>query len=560
MFGDIKEFLISFWNNARSKKLIKRFAGLIVIFLLTILIPLSIAICYVQFVKDGQKIISPDISVSLFDADGKLIKSETTQEDIIDASPLAGVFYKLTNSKSSVQKPFEFTKKPNMSYTVAYNNQSSAFKCYFEEDALESYIEDENGGFYSIDASLYSTFLESPFSETVYKSSVPPTLYTPLGDSVLPYEAEWTYALHNNAERQSKNYELAKESLTYRIAGAINFKFSRLPDSCTVTVADLNGEPIFHGSPEKLASLTVKENSELLISVDAEWKKSNSNVSYGKQQYEFKIICVEPSNFSISSNEAVGGQILLLTVSDVDDINSIIYSPTSNNEAKNDNDAKAKALSELYSYEPIFVKGGNNAYAILPIPANIPNTEFTFSLSCGISRTEMTLNIKSSSPESIVLSNASISNAQKAEFSRILFHLKHSKSDMLLLNGNFIFPDAYGFTQTQKYNGYVNESFIMLANSYTSSSQSGISVRSANVGIVYEVGFSPLLGSYVIIDHGMGILTWYCGLSDVSVNANDIVKKGDPIGRAGSSSLLCENGVNVFCSVGGILIDPSELK
>ena len=86
-----------------------------------------------------------------------------------------------------------------------------------------------------------------------------------------------------------------------------------------------------------------------------------------------------------------------------------------------------------------------------------------------------------------------------------------------------------------------------------------MSVQSANIGVVSIIGTSPLLGNYVIVDHGMGLLTWYCGLFDVNVDENDIIKKGDVIGRAGSSSLLCENGVNIICSVGGILIDPASL-
>jgi septal ring factor EnvC (AmiA/AmiB activator) len=57
----------------------------------------------------------------------------------------------------------------------------------------------------------------------------------------------------------------------------------------------------------------------------------------------------------------------------------------------------------------------------------------------------------------------------------------------------------------------------------------------------------------------MGLLSWYCGLSAVSVKENDILKKGDTIGRAGSSSIFCENGVNILTSVGGVLINPDGL-
>ena len=555
MLDRFKSFFEAFSKKYLSKKNIKKFIGPIIIAILTVLIPLSIAICYSQFIKSTQKIESPDISVSLYDADGKLIDSTTTQEDIVDASPLVSVFYKLSFSKVRAQKPAEFDKKQNMSYTITYGSQKNTYKCYFEEDSTLSYLEDESGGFFSPDALAYSIFLSSEYSETIYEGAVPPTLFTPLNEEILPNDVEWNYILADGSERLSKSYTLTDEVLTYRIAGAINVSFARKPDVCAITVKSLSGNTIFSGSPEDLASLTVEENTELLVSVNAKWKRGSDSTSYGYQHYDFKIICAEPSTFSISSTEAVGGQILLLTVSDVDDVDSIFYAPSTTLDDEED-DASLKAL---YAYSPIFVKDGSNAYGLLPIPADIPDTEFTFSLSCGISKESITVSLKKSVPTSVTTDSAMITDAQKAEFARILFYLKHSRSNALLLKGDFAFPDTYGFTQTQKYNARINESFTLLGNSYTAGSKIGISVKSASIGIVSEVGYSPLLGNYVIVDHGMGILTWYCGLSDVSVYESDIVKKGDPIGRAGSSSLLCENGVNIICSVGGILVDPTEL-
>ena len=561
MLDKAKNFLLPFFKKYLSKKNIKKFIGPILIATLTILIPLSIAICYLQFVQENQKIQSPDISISLFDANGNLIESHTTQEDIVEASPLANIFYNLSFSKVKAKKPTEFDKKQTMSYSITYASHTTTFKCYFEEDLALSYFEDQNGNFFSPDAIAYSMFLSSQYSEAIYKESTPPILYTPLNETVIPSEVEWTYALKNKSEKLSDNYEISDRHSTYRIEGAIDFKFSRKPSVCAITVTTLSGETIFSGPPEDLMTLTVEENTELLVFVNAKWEKDNEYTSYGYQHYEFKIICSKPSTFAISKTEASGGQVLVLSIHDVYSVDSIFYSPilNSEDESKSKNNDESKALAALYSYSPIFTKDGSNAYALLPIPVDIPNTEFTFSISCGISKENITVSLKKSTDVNISSANASLTNAQKAEFSRILFHLKHSSSDILLLNSDFIFPDSYGFTQTQKYNTYISDSFNMLANSYTANEQIGISVQSANVGIVYEVGCSPLLGNYVIVDHGMGLLSWYCGLSDVGVKENDIIKKGDPIGRAGSSSLICENGVNIICSVGGILINPDEL-
>ena len=563
MFSDIKAFLISFWKNIRSKKFIKKFMGLIIICILTVLIPLSIAICYVQYVQNEQKNATPSISVSLFSSDGKLIESDTIREDIIDTSPFASLFYDLSTLKVKVQKPAEFSRKQSLNFTLNYGTETSSFKCYFEENVGSSYIEDKNGTFYIPNAEVYSRFLNSSYSEIVYKESIPPTLYTPLNDEIMPTNVDWSYKLNNGKERKSENYELTQKISTYRIAGAIDFTFSRTPNICNITVKTLSGDTIFSGSLDKLSLITAEENTELNVTVYAKWEKDNTYSSYGEEQYEFKILCSEPSSFQISATEAIGGELLLLTVSNVDNVDSIIYSPESklSNEIQSSNDSASNALSELYAYKPIFAKKGSNAYALFPIPADIPYTTFKFSISCGISKATLTLNLKENSAKNdATADDISFISAQKAEFSRILFYLKHSTRDTLLLSDKFLFPTDYGFTQTYKFNDRINNSFNMLANSYSSSNSNGVSVKSANIGTVSQVGYSPLLGNYVIVDHGMGLLTWYCGLSDTSVNENDIVKKGDPIGRAGSSSLLCENGVNIICSVGGILIDPDTIK
>lgn len=527
----------------------------------TILIPISIFICYTQFIKAEQKNTIPIISVSLYNSNNELIATDTVQEDIISTSPLVSTIYKLSTSRMQVQKPSEFSEVQTFTIKISYNSDISTFKCYFKEDVKTSYLEDENGELYSLDSDTYSVFLASKYAESIYKDSVPPTLYTAVGDTVLPNQAKWTYITCEGKEKSSDNFETTEKTLTYRITGAISFNFSRSPDICKINVKNANNDTVFNGSLQELTSLTAEENSELLVSVDAEWEKRNESDSYGTQSYEFKIICAEPSTFELSATEAFGGQLILITVGGVDSTNSIIYSPTDvlSDEIKNSSEPSAKALTELYNYKPIFVKENSNAYALLPIPAGIPDTTFNFSLACGISKTNLTVNLKKATSTEISLGDFSLTNAQKAEFSRIIFYLRHTKSDTLLLNEDFIFPTSYNFSLKQKYNTSINNSFTLLANSYTANVPDGISVQSANIGIVSIIGYSPLLGNYVMVDHGMGLVTWYCGLSAVNVDENDILKKGDVIGRAGSSSMLCENGVNIICSVGGILINPDEL-
>ena len=109
----------------------------------------------------------------------------------------AKILYDLSNTKARVQKPAEFAKKQTLSFNVMYGNKKSTYKCYFEEDVSKSYIEDNNGNFFSPDPSAYDNLLNSYFGEKIYKDSIPPILYTTDKTSIIPNEVEWNYLRKN---------------------------------------------------------------------------------------------------------------------------------------------------------------------------------------------------------------------------------------------------------------------------------------------------------------------------------------------------------------------------
>ncbi|MBR0454788.1 MAG: M23 family metallopeptidase, partial [Clostridia bacterium] len=60
-----------------------------------------------------------------------------------------------------------------------------------------------------------------------------------------------------------------------------------------------------------------------------------------------------------------------------------------------------------------------------------------------------------------------------------------------------------------------------------------------------------------VIDHGAGVFTWYCHLSDFDVREGDAVAKGEAIGKSGNCLLIDGNGVLILCSIRGTFVDPS---
>lgn len=84
----------------------------------------------------------------------------------------------------------------------------------------------------------------------------------------------------------------------------------------------------------------------------------------------------------------------------------------------------------------------------------------------------------------------------------------------------------------------------------------GEAVYAANAGIVRLAEPLPLSGITAIVDHGMGILTYYMHMSAVNVTPNQRVNTGDLIGRVGSTGLATGPHLHWGVRVNGIYVDP----
>jgi murein DD-endopeptidase MepM/ murein hydrolase activator NlpD len=65
-------------------------------------------------------------------------------------------------------------------------------------------------------------------------------------------------------------------------------------------------------------------------------------------------------------------------------------------------------------------------------------------------------------------------------------------------------------------------------------------------------------GNTVILDHGLGVYTIYCHLSDLAVEEGDVVTKGQLIGLLGSTGLSTGAHLHWETRVGGVAVDPFE--
>ncbi|MDR1489946.1 MAG: M23 family metallopeptidase [Desulfovibrio sp.] len=83
-------------------------------------------------------------------------------------------------------------------------------------------------------------------------------------------------------------------------------------------------------------------------------------------------------------------------------------------------------------------------------------------------------------------------------------------------------------------------------------------VPAANFGTVVFAGYLGIYGNMVVIDHGTSLQSLYSHLSEIRVQAGDSVKKGDIIGKTGSTGMAGGDHLHFGILIAGVEVNPQE--
>ncbi|MBE6593325.1 MAG: M23 family metallopeptidase [Ruminococcaceae bacterium] len=495
------------------------------------------------------------------------------------------MFYRIASGKELLEIPENAINDPNFKITITFENNATQYLCYFSEDPNTSYLSDKNGKLYSVDSLNYLNFLSSAYSNTAYSNSVPPTLSLENGVSVTPQSIDWHFQKSNGIFDTASGHSTTSAEKTYEMHDTIALTFNIAPSSCNVTVFErsenkLLQTEIYRGDISGLSTVTVHSGTNLLFFVNASWMQSDHKNFYGELSYSFAVECTEHASFEISSDTVTAGEYLTLFLHGATDPSAVIYEIILSNgstqsifdaDTKNElTEEQKKAIEELKSFSPQFVIYNDSLCAFLPIPRNTPAGIFAFSLSSGIASKTFSVHITERQegakidldPESSTLSNA-ISEEAVEETESIFASIANSSTLNGLFSVDFGHPlqdhgaVIYKFGDALSRSGTKIEAFDPPGNFFTSADGVLSSVSSVGIGKVIRVGHSAQLGRFVVIDHGMGLCTWYCHLSATDVRQGDVVSKGQIIGKAGDSPFFSDIGVLFICSIRGNVVDPA---
>ncbi|HEX7020073.1 MAG TPA: M23 family metallopeptidase [Gemmatimonadaceae bacterium] len=151
---------------------------------------------------------------------------------------------------------------------------------------------------------------------------------------------------------------------------------------------------------------------------------------------------------------------------------------------------------------------------------------------------------------------------RKKNAAKIASFAKESSPDMLWAGvvfhpfTNSAVEAAFADHRTYVYQGREVDQQVHLG--FDLASVANAPLVSANAGKVVYAAPLGIYGNCVIIDHGMGVQSLYGHLSSISVQAGDMVKKEQEIGRTGMTGLAGGDHLHFTMLLDGQMVNPVE--
>lgn len=438
--------------------------------------------------------------------------------------------------------------------------RSRTYKLYYTSTD-RSYLEDVTAGvMYAVGSSDMLGFLQEFFYAKSDEELHLPVLRA--GETaVSPTYLHWSHKTDSGFLGDVPERTYADEEVTYEVGKNISFSFDETPDEATLRVVS-GAETLYDGKLADFTGLKLSDSTTLKVVLQAKWAERADRPYCGEIGYSFYLNYKATPTFSISTTSATIGEYLVLSVKDVPSALGVTVTS-----------------EPSMGVTPMFYEDDDYMRAIVPLSMSLSGGTYRLTVRVGDAEQSFDVQLEERSTLSRTyeadkaLINKAHSAAALAEYAELLESIGSSRSGKIYFDGAFIdyyrnlASDDINVTLKLGFGHYRTLSvtkekyqmdgvdFVITSNS----SSSGVALPVLNAGRVDYVGSCAYLGNFVVVDHGMGLRTWYCHLSETSVRTGTVLAKGDVIGKTGSTGFTTDPGVYLICTVGTTPISPYYL-
>ena len=313
-----------------------------------------------------------------------------------------------------------------------------------------------------------------------------------------------------------------------------------------IEVTDENNTVIYSGVGTD--NITVKKNGIYHFNVKTDISSIHDYRGYGNFEYNFDVEVKTVAKISFSQDKIYQGDLLRVTVDNIFADNSLsvkcAFTPS----------AIVKKENSAFFYIPITYYKAEGSY-----PLSIMVDDVSYDVPIVVNPAKFST-VHFTVEESVSSSTVNSAAANK-EYREKIHPLYKTRSDQQYWEGSFIKP----VTEKRISSTFGQKRFIN--NSKTPERHSGIDYAAAegtaiyapNRGMVEFAGFLKLSGYTIVIEHGLGLKSYYFHMKGVDVAAGQMVEKGDKIGEVGSTGYSTGPHLHFQVSIDNQPINPEFL-
>lgn len=483
---------------------------------------------------------------------GEFTLSESFHKEQID------IFLSVIQNTLSTGKTGEVDSLNDFPYTFTLQlfsgiGLTDIYRLSIDSSKDVAYLENEFH-IYTLAKLDFYRLIETGYFNVIFHKNYAPTASFYLNDTDIKYAVNgtWNYETYqdNFLSYQINTQPLQTEHyIVNNSEAALQFSFpEKKPDKLYETIYSADNF-ILNRRPLETNQITVPaEENTYNYEVEAIW--DNPDYPYNAVlKYQFKVEVNYPAEVTMLS-AATAGSVIPIRIDNFD------------------TNGKISVSSDLWNDEIYLSLAENSFYGLLPVPADTASGDYQFNITGSNSAESLQLTqtvTVSGLADNISNVNAKSWEAPKTEAEIDTFltrisrlHTRNSYSEKLW-NSKFSTPTTvapkYSFHQTLKHKDQLYRfkrlSFPVLDSYPVRASESGI------VAFVEELEDNRYL---LLVDHGLGVYSFYYNLSDISVSVGSYLTPKQELGYFRIQDSKDKTGFSYGMIVNGVFTNPNAFR